>query len=267
RSSRLISWPRDTSRAMAGENVELVREVNAVFNEAPGAIERWMPYYSRDAEFHMPPEWPEGRVCRGHDGISALANAWIGSFDEYRWDEARLIDESDCVVALWHHRGRARGTNGLGGRADRKRLVPARRQGDEGSGVLLVGRGPRGGRAAGVGELLGALAALVEPLREPRLGRGQVVDREGPGLAGEKERERPQRGPHPVLVADDRDALERGGVAGAKSGVGGHRIPLDLTRLGAEEVEEPDLLTARHLAAQDRLHRLLPIVVLDLADR
>jgi ketosteroid isomerase-like protein len=96
---------------MSEENVELVREVNAVFNDAPGDVERWLPYYEGDAEFHMPPEWPEGRVYRGHDGIRALANAWIGSFDEYRWDEERLIDEGDCVVALWHHRGRARGTN------------------------------------------------------------------------------------------------------------------------------------------------------------
>ena len=95
---------------MSQENVELIREVNALFNENPGDASSWLDYYDAEAEFQMPPEWPEGRLLRGHGEIKATANAWIGSFDEYRWDEERILDADDCVVALYHHRGRARGT-------------------------------------------------------------------------------------------------------------------------------------------------------------
>jgi hypothetical protein len=96
---------------MSQENVEVIREVNALFNEDPGNTDSWISYYDAEAEFHMPPEWPEGHIYRGHAAITALGHAWVGSFDEYRWDEERIVDAGGCVVALWHHRGRAHGTN------------------------------------------------------------------------------------------------------------------------------------------------------------
>jgi ketosteroid isomerase-like protein len=91
---------------VSSRDVETIRGLNAVFNEAPGETEAWLAYYHPDQEFHAPPEWPEKSVYRGHEGIAELAEAWFGSFDEYRWDAEEMIDAGDCVVALFHHRGR-----------------------------------------------------------------------------------------------------------------------------------------------------------------
>jgi ketosteroid isomerase-like protein len=88
------------------EDVETIRRLNAAFNEAPGNTEAWLAYYHPEGEFHAPPEWPERDVYKGHEGVVELAGAWFGSFDEYRWDAHEYIDTGDCVVALFHHRGR-----------------------------------------------------------------------------------------------------------------------------------------------------------------
>jgi hypothetical protein len=91
---------------MPEENMEIIRRLNALFNEAPHDAESWLSYYDPGAEFVAPREWPERRVYSGHAGIEELANAWVASFDEYRWDEEKVLDTGECVVALWHHRGR-----------------------------------------------------------------------------------------------------------------------------------------------------------------
>jgi ketosteroid isomerase-like protein len=97
---------------MSPENVEIVRRLNAVFNDAPRDVERWIPYYHPDAEFRSPPEWPEADTYRGRDGIEELALAWAGSFEEYRWDEEEVFDAGeDVVVGLWHHRGQLPGSD------------------------------------------------------------------------------------------------------------------------------------------------------------
>jgi ketosteroid isomerase-like protein len=83
--------------------------MNALFNESPTDAE-WLSHYDPEVEFQAPPEWPEGRVYRGRSAVGELANAWTESFDEYRWDEERIFDAGDRVVALWHHRGRLQGS-------------------------------------------------------------------------------------------------------------------------------------------------------------
>jgi ketosteroid isomerase-like protein len=91
---------------MSEQDVETIRRLIAVFNEAPEKVDAWLSFFHPDAEFQAPPEWPEARSYRGHEEIAQLADAWFGSFDEYRWDEEEIIDADDCVVALFHHRGR-----------------------------------------------------------------------------------------------------------------------------------------------------------------
>jgi ketosteroid isomerase-like protein len=91
---------------MSERDIETIRRLNAAFNEAPDDTEAWLAFYHPDQEFHAPPEWPERSIYRGHEGIAELAEAWFGSFDEYRWDEEEIIDAGDSVVALFHHRGR-----------------------------------------------------------------------------------------------------------------------------------------------------------------
>src|SRR5205085_8600179 len=84
---------------------------------------------------------------------------------------------------------------------------------------------------------------------------------------GHQERERPHRGPHPVLVADHRHALDRRRVPRPEPEVGAHRVVVDLARVRPEQVQQPHLVAVRDLGAQHRLDRLLPVVVVDLADR
>jgi hypothetical protein len=91
---------------MSEQDLETIRRLNAAFNAAPHDIDAWLAYYHPDQEFHAPPEWPEKRVYLGREGISELAEAWFGPFDEYRWDTEEMIDAGDRVVALFHHRGR-----------------------------------------------------------------------------------------------------------------------------------------------------------------
>lgn len=91
---------------MSEQDVETIRRLNQAFNDAPEDTDAWLAFYHRDAEFHTPPEWPEASVYRGHEGVAELGSAWFGSFDEYRWDAEEYIDAGDCVVALFHHRGR-----------------------------------------------------------------------------------------------------------------------------------------------------------------
>jgi ketosteroid isomerase-like protein len=93
---------------MSAEDVQLLREVNRRFND--GSPDDWLGFYDRDCEFHMPAEWPEEPVYRGHEGMRRVTALWTENFDDYRWDEDELIDLGDRIVGLWHHRGRLRET-------------------------------------------------------------------------------------------------------------------------------------------------------------
>src|SRR5437588_278881 len=90
---------------MSKEDMELVRELNRGFNTS---AEGWVELYDPEVEFHMPREWPEESIYRGHEGILRVAELWRQNFSEYRWDEDQLIDAGDCVIGLWHHRGRVK---------------------------------------------------------------------------------------------------------------------------------------------------------------
>ena len=108
---------------------------------------------------------------------------------------------------------------------------------------------------------------LTAVLGEPGLRRRDLVHGEALGLAGKQERQRAQRRAHPVLVADHGDALERRRRGARETGVGPHRVALDLARPAPEQVQQADLAPVRDLVAEDRFDGVLPIVVLDLADR
>jgi ketosteroid isomerase-like protein len=88
---------------MSHEDLEIVRRMNAAFNRGD---EGWIGFYDPEVEFWTPPEWPEDSVYTGHGGMRHAAGLWTESFSEYEWTIDRLVDASDCVVALHHHRGR-----------------------------------------------------------------------------------------------------------------------------------------------------------------
>ena len=56
-------------------------------------------------------------------------------------------------------------------------------------------------------------------------------------------------------------------MPGAELRVGLHRIALDVARLRPDHVEQPHLAPVGDLVAEDRFDGVLPVVVLDLADR
>src|SRR5205085_754587 len=95
----------------------------------------------------------------------------------------------------------------------------------------------------------------------------ELGDAEALRLSRQEEGERRQRRAHPVLVADDRHPLEGAGVPGTEAEVFPHRLALDLAAPRAEQIEHPDLAAFGDQRLQDRLDDILPIVVLDIADR
>ena len=80
-----------------------------------------------------------------------------------------------------------------------------------------------------------------EPVGEPCLGRRQLMDPETLGPPWKQERQRTHSRPHPILVADHRDALKRRRVTGTRAGISRHRITLHVESLRSQGVEQPAL--------------------------
>ena len=87
------------------EHLDTLRKLNAAFNGGGD----WIRFYAPEAEFQMPAEWPEEPIYRGHEGIRKGLRLWQENFDEYSWDEGRLVEADDCVVGLYRQRGRIKG--------------------------------------------------------------------------------------------------------------------------------------------------------------
>jgi ketosteroid isomerase-like protein len=88
---------------MSQQNVEIVREQIQAWNRR---ADGWVEFFDLEAEFHMPSEWPEEPVYKGHDGLARIDVVLAESFDEFHWEIERLIDAGDRVVGLYHARGR-----------------------------------------------------------------------------------------------------------------------------------------------------------------
>jgi ketosteroid isomerase-like protein len=92
---------------MSQAQLEALRRLNVAFNERAD----WAAFYDRDTEFHMPVEWPEEPVYRGEAGLRKVVQLWTENFDEYHWEEERLIEvPPDRVVGLYNQAGQIKGT-------------------------------------------------------------------------------------------------------------------------------------------------------------
>jgi ketosteroid isomerase-like protein len=92
---------------MSEAQLEALRGLNVAFNERAD----WAAFYAPGAEFHMPVEWPEEPVYRGEEGLRKVVQLWTENFDEYRWEEERLIEvPPDRVVGLYNQAGQIKGT-------------------------------------------------------------------------------------------------------------------------------------------------------------
>ena len=95
---------------MSSANVELVRSVYEAWNrqDLDAALEPFDP----DAEWRMPPNFPESGTLRGLGAIREGAASLLDLFGRFEADVEELIDAGDRVVALVRYRGEAR-TPGL----------------------------------------------------------------------------------------------------------------------------------------------------------
>src|SRR2546429_470422 len=111
----------------------------------------------------------------------------------------------------------------------------------------------------------GLRRALVRIGGHPGLRLREVADPETLDLTGHQERQRAQRRAYPVLVADHGHAIKRRRVPRPETRVRLHGIALDLACLRAHHVEQAHLASFGDLLAKQRLDRVLPVIVLDLA--
>ncbi len=95
-------------KVMSDAQLEILHRLNVAFNERAD----WVVFYEPDVEFHMPVEWPEDPVYRGADGLYKVVQLWTENFDEYHWEERKLIEvPPDRVVGLYNQAGRIKGTD------------------------------------------------------------------------------------------------------------------------------------------------------------
>ena len=100
---------RDTGRAMAQENVEVVRRAIEAFNR--GDLEMLVETVEFDdeaIEYHEYPEFIEVGVFRGRDAITEHWLQFLDAFEDYRFEIDRLIDAGDNVVVFTYQHGRGK---------------------------------------------------------------------------------------------------------------------------------------------------------------
>jgi ketosteroid isomerase-like protein len=102
--------PRDTARAVSQENVELVHQCFAAYDEGglDALAEFWHPEISwRAVEGYL----DDVGVMRGKDALRAYVQDWLDTFDETRTEIEELTDAGEQVVAAVRGIGRMRGSD------------------------------------------------------------------------------------------------------------------------------------------------------------
>ena len=80
---------------MSGENVELIRRAYEQFNSGQEAP---LSMLDEAVEWHTAADLPNSDVHRGHAGVRALIDDWVGSFERFTADVEEYIDRGDYVV-------------------------------------------------------------------------------------------------------------------------------------------------------------------------
>ena len=80
---------------MSGENVELIRRAYEQFNSGQEAP---LSMLDEAVEWHTAADLPNRDVHRGHAGVRALIDDWVGSFEQFTADVEEYIDRGDYVV-------------------------------------------------------------------------------------------------------------------------------------------------------------------------
>jgi ketosteroid isomerase-like protein len=92
------------------ENVEIVRRMNERF--AAGDRESWREVIHPDVVWDMSRSSMPGQahVYRGHEGVVRFFRDWLGTWQDYGFEERELIDAGDSVVVVFREHGRGKGS-------------------------------------------------------------------------------------------------------------------------------------------------------------
>jgi ketosteroid isomerase-like protein len=95
---------------MSQENVEIVREVMALFGGSPdqAASDRLLALISPDVHIDMSRRVFNPDTYDGHDGLRRLGREMQGVWDEFTVTPERFIDAGERIVVIETRRGRGR---------------------------------------------------------------------------------------------------------------------------------------------------------------
>src|SRR3954452_17344591 len=95
---------------MSEENVEVVEAMYRAFNDRDweGLFHLTHP----DIEWITDPTAPDSGTYCGRDGVMALLDSWLDSFDEVRAQVDSRRDEGGCVIVAATMGGRPKGSDG-----------------------------------------------------------------------------------------------------------------------------------------------------------
>jgi ketosteroid isomerase-like protein len=91
---------------MSQENIELIQRLYEEFGRT-GGVEVWALH--PDIEWHTAADLPDSAVHRGRDGVSALIDEWVASFEDLYSEVLEVIDRGEHVVVSLVLRGRISG--------------------------------------------------------------------------------------------------------------------------------------------------------------
>jgi ketosteroid isomerase-like protein len=142
---------------MSQENVEIVREANAAFNQRD--LDHWIEFFDPEIEYHDTPGFPSGGMHLGREAFRRHAESYLDAWSDASVEiDARAVGKQ--VVGRIRYTGAVRAT-GIEGRDSRVRgaLQLPRRAHPSRPPVRNLRRRPRSRRAAGVARLDAAPAA------------------------------------------------------------------------------------------------------------
>jgi hypothetical protein len=91
---------------MSQENVEIVRESLTVTAYLAairdGDFGPLLVHFDPEVLVNQPPELPDAKSYRGHNGVVEALGDWPSQWDEFRADILEVIDGGETVVQLTH---------------------------------------------------------------------------------------------------------------------------------------------------------------------
>jgi ketosteroid isomerase-like protein len=92
---------------MSQENVEIVREANAAFNQRD--LDHWIEFFDPEIEYHDTPEFPDGGMHLGREAFRRHVESYLDAWSDASVEvDARVVGEQ--VVGRIRYTGAGRAT-------------------------------------------------------------------------------------------------------------------------------------------------------------